>query len=150
MSSEITVKFKRTHSDAVPPRATTLGAAGFDLVAVDANVNYQKGYIEYRTGLHVAIPEGYAGFIFPRSSISKTPHSLANSVGVIDSDYRGEIAVRMRFNEYNVLAERSNEVYTVGDRVAQLVIMPVPEVHYEENELDFTERGSGGFGSTGR
>ncbi len=145
------VKFKRTHRDTPVPFKGTLGAAAVDLVAVDAKVNYPKGYIEYQTGLHVVIPDGYAGFIFPRSSISKTPHSLANSVGVIDSDYRGEIGIRMRFNEYNCV--EADHVYKIGDKVAQMIIMPVPEVeYYEVDDIDEEEtaRGSGGFGSTGR
>lgn len=142
--------FKKTHSNTPSPKKATFGAAAVDLVAVDATVNYAKGYIEYRTGLSVAIPKGYAGFIFPRSSISNTPHSLANSVGVIDSDYRGEITVRMRFGEYSCSGKES-DVYSIGDRVAQMVIMAVPEVEYEEvDELDETVRGSGGYGSTGK
>jgi len=148
----IKVKFKRTHSLTPAPKKATSGAAAVDLVAVDAEINYSKGYIEYRTGLHVAIPEGYGGFLFPRSSISKTPHSLANSVGVIDSDYRGEVGIRMRFNEYNSVD--GSGIYSVGDRVAQLVIMKLPDVEYEEiddiKELGDTDRGVGGFGSTGK
>ena len=149
MTSPVKVKFKRTHQDTEIPCLGTKGAAAFDLVAVGATVNYAKGYIEYKTGLCVAIPKGYAGFVFPRSSISKTVHSLANSVGVIDSDYRGEILIRMRFNEYNSV-DASDDIYAVGDRIAQLIIMEVPSVEFEEDELGFTERGSGGFGSTGR
>ena len=146
----VKVQFKRTNTLTPTPERATAGAAAVDLVAVDASINYQKGYIEYRTGLHVAIPEGYVGLIFPRSSISKTPHSLANSVGVIDSDYRGEIGIRMRFNEYNIV-DNQEGVYVVGDRVAQMIIMPIPAIEYEESdELDETSRGKGGFGSTGR
>ena len=147
--STLKIKFKRTSSLTPVPEKGSLGAAAVDLVAVDASVNYEKGYIEYRTGLHVEIPKGYAGFLFPRSSISKTPHSLANSVGLLDSDYRGEILIRMRFNEYNII-KGEGEIYAIGDRVAQMVIMETPLVEYEEGELNDTERGSGGFGSTGR
>ena len=148
---KLQIKFKRINSATPAPKQQTDGSAGADLVAVGAEVNYPKGYIEYKTGLKVAIPPGYAGFIFPRSSISKTVHSLANSVGVIDSDYRGEIGVRMRFNEFNSVDPAGGDVYSIGDRIAQLVIMPVPVVEYtEEDELDDTSRGTGGFGSTGR
>lgn len=146
----INVRFKRVHQLTPIPKRATLGAAAVDLTAVDAKVNYAKGYIEYRTGLSVSIPSGYAGFIFPRSSISNTPHSLANACGIIDEDYRGEITVRMRFGEYSCSGKES-DVYSIGDRVAQMVIMTVPEVEYEEvDELDETMRGSGGYGSTGK
>jgi len=144
------IGFKRTHTMTPKPERMTSGSVGFDLVAVDAKVNYEKQYIEYKTGLSLEIPEGYGGFIFARSSISKTPHSLANAVGVIDSDYRGEIAVRMRFNEYNV-SNKESDVYSIGDRIAQLVILPVPSVTFKEKtELSDTVRGSGGFGSTNK
>lgn len=146
----VRIPFKRTHKDTPIPVPATDGAIAVDLVAVDAKVNYEKGYIQYATGLHIAVPEGYGAFLFPRSSISKTPHSLANSVGVIDQDYTGELLVRMRFNEYNCL-ENGDDVYKIGDRICQLVIMPVPKVVYDEvDELDETTRGSGGFGSTGK
>ena len=147
----VNVKFKRIHELTPKPEGMSDGAAAADLTATGATVNYAQGYIEYNTGLCVDIPKGYAGFIFPRSSISKTPHSLANSVGVIDSDYRGEIKVRMRFNEYSVVDSSSGEIYSIGDRIAQMVIMEVPSVEYEEvDELTDTSRGKGGFGSTGK
>jgi len=94
--------------------------------------------------LAMEMPEGYVGLIFPRSSISKTDHYLRNSVGVIDSGYRGEIKVRMSTPLLGGVE------YKVGDRVAQLVIMKLPWVNLQEvDELSDTDRGEGGFGSTG-
>lgn len=144
------IKIKRIHGAAVIPSNHSDGAAGFDLVAVDADINYKKGFISYKTGLCMEIPKGYAGFIFPRSSIRNTVHSFANSVAVIDSDYRGEIIISMRFKEFQSL-DLDNDVYKVGDRIGQMIIMPIPEVTYqEEAELSDTKRGKKGFGSTGR
>ena len=90
------------------------------------------------------IPEGYVGLVFPRSSISKTDHYLRNSVGVIDSGYRGEIKIRMSTPLLGGVE------YKEGDRIAQLIIMKLPWVNIEEvEELSDTDRGDGGFGSTG-
>jgi dUTP pyrophosphatase len=99
--------------------------------------------VTYNTGLAIEIPEGHVGLLFPRSSISKTVLSLANSVGVIDSGYRGSIMFKFRYPEEGM-------VYDVGDRVGQIIIMPYPTIEFEETEeLSSTERGQGGFGSTG-
>ena len=89
------------------------------------------------------IPEGHVGLLYPRSSISKTSCSLRNAVGVIDSGYRGEIMLKFS-------CSTNLNIYNVGDRVAQLIIMPYPQVQFEEvEELSDTDRGEGGFGSTG-
>jgi dUTP pyrophosphatase len=119
------------------PKQATDGAAGMDLTATSKDDKLY--YTEYGTGLAIEIPMGYAGFIFPRSSISKHPcFSLANAVGVIDSDYRGELKCRFR-----------GSYYKVGDRIAQLVIMPVPVIELAVTDsLTDTARGGGGFGST--
>jgi len=94
--------------------------------------------------LAMEVPEGYVGLIFPRSSISKTDHYLRNSVGVIDSGYRGEIKIRMSTPLLGGVE------YKEGDRIAQLIIMKLPWVNIEEvEELSDTDRGDGGFGSTG-
>lgn len=139
----ITVKFKKLHPNAKAPYQGTLGSAGFDLTAVSREeIN---GYLtKYDTGLAVEIPEGYVGLVFPRSSVYKTDTMLTNCVGVIDSDYRGSITA--------VFAGRNAErEYKVGDRIMQMLIMPVPEVRYiEAEELTETERGAGGYGSTGK
>ena len=113
-----------------------------DLVAI--SLKKSGGFYEYGTGLAMEIPEGYVGLVFPRSSISKTDHYLRNSVGVIDSGYRGEIKIRMSTPLLGGVE------YKEGDRIAQLVIMKLPWVNIEEvEELSDTDRGDGGFGSTG-
>ena len=102
-------------------------------------------YIEYGTGIAMEIPKGFAGLVFPRSSISKTGYSLANSIGLIDSDYRGEIKIRLYPTSTGL------GPYEIGDKVAQIVIMPYPDVQFKEvKELTSTERAEGGFGSTGK
>jgi dUTP pyrophosphatase len=102
-------------------------------------------YYEYLTGIAIEIPEGYVGLMFPRSSISKTKQILSNHVGVIDSGFRGEI--RFRFKK---LAWDNGDLYDVGDKIGQLVIMPIPAIELVEvDELSDSERGEGGFGSTG-
>lgn len=96
------------------------------------------------SGIAVEIPKGYAGFLFPRSGVYKTWSYLTNCVGVIDSDYRGEVCAI--FSTFT-----GKKFYQVGERFAQLVILPVPEVEYiEAEELSSTERGAGGYGSTGK
>jgi dUTP pyrophosphatase len=137
------VRFKKLSEKAVTPQYAKLGDAGMDLVAT----SLVKGevYYEYGTDIAVEIPEGYVGLLFPRSSISKTKQILANHVGVIDSGYRGEI--RFRFKK---LSWDNGEVYGVGDKLGQLIIMPYPTIELEEvNELNETQRGGSGFGSSG-
>lgn len=137
------IKFKRLTSNAVTPRYAKAGDAGLDLTATC--LIKSEMYYEYGTGVAVEIPEGYVGLIFPRSSISKTKQILSNHVGVIDSGYRGEI--RFRFKK---LAWDNGEVYSIGDKIGQLIILPYPEIEFEEvDELSSTERGEGGFGSSG-
>lgn len=139
------INFKKLREDAVKPSYAKEGDAGLDLTAIGVTVNYDYNYIEYDTAIAVEIPEGYVGYVFPRSSISKTSHSLANSVGVIDSGYRGSIKLRMRFD-----ADNQDKEYTYGDKIGQLVIMPIPKIQLTEvSELSSSERGEGGFGSSG-
>lgn len=143
----IQVKFKRLHPDAVVPTRATEGSAGWDLTAIswnDCGVGNVGCYIRYYTGIAVEIPTGYVGLLFPRSSCYKHSLLLANSVGVIDSDYRGEICLIYRCSSAVI-------DYMVGRRIGQLVIVPCPAVEMVEvKELSQTERGAGGFGSTGR
>ena len=136
------VKITKTHSEATIPSYAKPGDAGMDLKSTSAT--YEDKYITYGTGLAVEIPEGYVGLLFPRSSVYRTGQLLANSVGVIDSGYRGEI--KLKFTRSSDALE-----YNVGDRVGQLIILPYPKVDLVEVEnLDSTSRGAGGFGSTGR
>ena len=139
------VKVKKLTEDAVIPRYAKAGDAGMDLTAVGVRIDQDYGYYECDTGLAFEIPEGYVGYIFPRSSVSKTNLNLCNSVGVIDSSYRG--SVKLRFTPD---INKSSVEYLPGDRVGQLVIMPIPTIELEEvGDLSTTERGSGSFGHTG-
>ncbi len=136
------VKIKSLHPDARMPQYAKSGDAGMDLYAVDMHWDKHGNFV-YRTGLAMEIPEGHVGLLFPRSSISKTPHHLRNSVGVIDSGYRGEIMVKFG-------GQTDPRTYDVGDKVAQIIILPYPQVEFElVDELSESDRGSGGFGSTG-
>ena len=119
------------------------------------------GNVTYGTGLAFEIPEGYVGLIFPRSSVSKQNITLSNCVGVVDSGYRGEVILKFKpligvFNnvdikhKYAVWANRTN-YYKVGERVGQMIILPYPNINLVEvDELTSTQRGEGGFGSTGK
>ena len=101
--------------------------------------------VTYKTGLALEIPKGHVGLLFPRSSVYKTSMIMSNCVGVIDSGYRGEIMLKFR-DQWRDYSSR----YEVGDRVGQLIIMPYPQVELEEvDNLSSTDRGSGGYGSTG-
>lgn len=141
------VKIKKLHPDAVIPKYAKPGDAGLDLVAIDYSETSR--YKEYKTGLAIEIPEGYVGLIFPRSSISKTELILRNCVGVIDSGYRGEIC--LRFLTVSAPFMEVESTYDIGDKVGQLIILPYPQIEFEEvDELSSTDRGEGGFGSTGK
>ena len=148
---DLTVKFRKLVPEAVTPQYAQDGDAGMDLTATSVRVT--DTFVEYRTGIAVEIPHGYVGLLFPRSSITKLPAgvSLKNSVGVIDSNYRGEILVRFEL-PYATVAKMYNECPSMpiqGDKVAQLIIIPYPKVHLEEvQELSDSNRGDGGFGST--
>ena len=142
------IEIKKTRPGATLPRYSSDLAAGADLYAcLEQEVRILPGEtVLIPTGIAAAIPAGYAGFVFARSGLSvKMGLAPANKVGVIDADYRGEILVAL----YN----QSGQVRTVksGDRIAQLVIEKVETPVFEEvDELPSTERGAGGFGSTGK
>lgn len=147
--------------EAIIPSYSKEGDAGMDLTAI--SVNESEKYIEYGTGLALEIPEGYVGLLFPRSSVSKKDLILANCVGVIDSGYRGEICVRFKkivqhdkvsvsgSNLLNLsLLDHEISSFSIGDRIAQLIILPYPAINMVlVEELTNTERGTGGFGSSG-
>ena len=139
------VRYKKLREDAVAPFRGSEFAAGYDLTAVSQEYEPKTGTVCYGTGLAFEIPEGYAGFIFPRSSVFRIGQLLTNCVGVVDSDYRGEVFLRFAYRD-----DCPTE-YRVGDRVGQIIIMPVPAVAYEMAfDLSETKRGAGGYGSTGR
>ena len=166
------VKFKKLSDKAVMPSKAHPTDAGFDMVAAEVKVT--EDYVSYKTNIALEIPEGYVGLLFPRSSNSKKDLLLANSVGVVDSHYRGDVEFRFKRilmpvmqdvmiapptgdiltdarNTRKVpgLAYRDDRIYKEGDKVGQLVIMPIPEIILiETDELTETDRGEGGFGST--
>lgn len=142
----IDLKIKKISENAVIPSYGSASAAGADLYSAEEEIVIKPGETKLvHTGLAMEIPEGYVGLIYARSGIAtKRGLAPANKVGVIDSDYRGEIMVSI----YN----HSSETQTIaaGERVAQIVITPYLTVNFvESEELDDTLRGSGGFGSTG-
>lgn len=145
--NKLSIRFKKLHLDAVTPTYAKDGDAGLDLTAISKR--YADTFIEYGTGISIEIPEGYVGLVFPRSSVSKLEDFyLKNSVGVIDSGYRGEIM--LRFNLQLLAEQKSYQSYEVGDKIGQLIILPYPQIQLEEvEELSSTDRGDGGFGSTG-
>lgn len=174
---ELKVKIKKLHPYAVVPSYAHSTDCGLDLTAVSKTFD-EYGNVVYGFGLAFEIPEGYAGFIFPRSSNHKRGLLLTNSVGVIDAGYRGEVTAKFASRtqlsrpeklweklkllfgsnpEGRNMAVTTNEVwnkdinYNIGDRVAQMVILPYPKVEFVEvDELSDTERGTGGYGSTGK
>lgn len=130
------------------PQYQTKGAAGFDLAAdrdyLIRNVN-ADGVVMVSTGVSVAIPEGYVGKLYVRSYMVKTPLRMANAVGIIDSDFRGVIHVPLEIHM------RATHVIKKGERIAQLVISKIEQPTIEVvDKLEATERGAGGFGSTGK
>lgn len=143
------MRIKKLHEKAVVPHYATVGSAGLDLSVIsdeDTIVIPYNSTMLCRTGLSFEIPKGYVGLIYIRSSVgSKLDLVLSNQVGVIDSDYRGEVMLPLR----NL--GRSARVIENGTRVAQMVITPINQVDIEvTEELSETKRGDGGFGSTGK
>lgn len=180
------IKIKKLNDKAVIPTYAHAADAGLDLTATSIKHDFGKDVFIYGTGLAVEIPEGYVGLLFPRSSNRNTEAYMTNHVGVIDSNFRGEILVcyknrtatkiadkisdiaidlydlidkNNKFSncgslEENISAINRNAVkqpYDVGDRIAQLIIIPYPHIEFEEvDELSDTDRGANGHGSTGR
>lgn len=145
----VSVKFKKLNSDAKVPKYAKAGDAGLDLVATSKNaVSGDERYLEYGVGLAVEIPAGHVGLLFPRSSLSKYDLTMCNHVGVVDSGYRGEIKVRFKNTNGTPFYGKT---YDTGDKICQLVIIPIPLVLVEEtDELEDSARGNGGFGSSGK
>ena len=138
------VKIKRLTPNSVIPTYAKEGDAGLDLTATSKFVD-ESGNVVYGTGLAFEIPQGYVGLVFPRSSNAKKDLWLTNSVGVIDSGYRGEVTFK-----YRPISFKERE-YVVGERVGQLIIMPYPHIEFEEaDELSESERSTGGYGSSGK
>lgn len=139
------VKIKKLDKNAIIPKYAKDGDAGMDLTATSKWYDDDNN-VCYGTGIAMEIPKGYVGLVFPRSSNAKQDLILSNSVGVIDSGYRGEITFKFKLVEDRHLAKD----YNVGDRVGQIIIMPYPIIEFlEVEELTKTERGDGGYGSSG-
>ena len=142
------VMIKKLHPAAIIPTYATEGAACFDLYSIDSG-SILPGITHaptLRTGLAIQVPEDYVMLAFSRSGHGfKNGIRLANCVGVIDSDYRGEVMVRLQNDDGHQFEIK------VGDRIAQAMIIPVSQVSFEVvEELSETKRGDGGFGSTGK
>lgn len=156
------VRIKKLFPEAVIPSYAKEGDAGMDLTAVSMKID-EYGNICYGTGLAFEIPEGYVGLVFPRSSNCKKDIILTNCVGVIDSGYRGEVSLKFKpltdqafvvfekEGDYAFWKTKNATMFKVGERVGQIIIMPYPKIEFEEvDELSETERGVGGYGSSGK
>jgi dUTP pyrophosphatase len=164
------LKIKRLNKKAVLPSYAHQGDAGLDLTAT-SRVFDEFGNVSYGTGLAISVPEGHVGLLFSRSSNCKKDLLLNNAVGVLDSSYTGEVFFKYKpsavfsdktgklgsdslFAETIELPIKENwmtpQIYEIGDRIGQLIIIPYPTMEIEEvEELSTTERGTDGFGSTG-
>lgn len=143
---DVNLKIKKLDPKATIPKYQTKGSAGFDLHTIEDGFVPKGGALAFRTGLAFEIPEGHVMLIFSRSGMGfKDDLRLANCVGVIDSDYRGEVQVKITND--GICGKHIED----GQRIAQCVILKLPSVSIEEVEdLSETERGTGGFGSTGK
>lgn len=142
------IKIKRVHPDAKLPTRATDGSAAYDLYCDTPNDDREAFFIRLfpcQTGIAVEIPKGYVGLVCPRSGLAtRKGYTIPNSPGIIDSDYRGEIKVVLRDRLGRYVRPRH------GIRIAQLLVVPCVDIEWEEvDELTETERGTGGFGSTG-
>ena len=143
------IRIKKLVPEAVVPQKAHASDAGFDLVAVSCKVD-EYGCLVYGTGLAFEIPEGYVGLVFPRSSVAKKDLILSNCVGVIDAGYRGEVTAKFGLANRRPTAN-DDMIYHAGDRIAQIVFVKLPDVQLvESEELSDSDRGTGGYGSTGR
>ena len=145
VKNELLVKVKKLHPNAVIPSYSKVGDAGMDLT-ITREIENTTFAVSYGFGIAMEIPKGYVGLVFPRSSVRNQDLILSNCVGVVDSGYRGEL--QATFKKTNGL---DSFKYKVGERGAQIIILPYPTIYMTEvPELSDTERGTGGFGSTGK
>ena len=141
----VMVKVKKLDPNAVIPSYSKVGDAGMDLT-ITKEIENTSFSVSYGFGIAMEIPKGFVGLVFPRSSVRNQELVLSNCVGVIDSGYRGEL--QATFKKTNGLDSLK---YKVGERGAQIIILPYPQVFMTEvPELSDSERGEGGFGSTGK
>ena len=136
----IKIKLKKLHPNAIIPKYMRPGDAGMDVYAFSVDV--KDKYVEYGTGLSFELPENYVMLVFPRSSISDKDLIMKNCVGILDSGFRGELKLRFK--------KEGEDIYKVGERIGQLLILPYPSIEFEEAEkLSESSRGQRGLGSTG-
>jgi len=139
------IKIKKLHELAKVPTYSHLADAGADLYCTSKEFDKTTNTLVFGTGLAFEIPESHVGLIFPRSSIYKTPLSLANNIAVIDSGFLGEVTLRFR------IMDRPRQNYEIGDRIGQLIVLPIDRLEFEVvEELSNSDRGLDGFGSSGR
>jgi len=144
VDNSLPIKVKKLHPDAVIPTYSKVGDAGMDLTITSIKENTTFD-VSYGFGIAMEIPKGFVGLVFPRSSVRNQDLILSNCVGVIDSGYRGELQATFKKTQ-----GLDSVKYGVGDRGAQIIILPYPMVKMVESDtLSETERGTGGFGSTG-
>lgn len=124
MQEKLKVKIKKLSKENIIPTYAKNSDAGLDLTVVSSEIS-ESNIIKYNFGLSFEIPDGYVGLIFPRSSCYKQGQLLSNCVGVIDSGYRGEVSVVM-------IGYNDNDIYKVGERAAQIIILPYPKIEFEE------------------
>ena len=145
MNEGILVKVKKLDPNAVIPSYSKVGDAGMDLT-ITKEIENTSFSVSYGFGIAMEIPKGYVGLVFPRSSVRNQELILSNCVGVIDSGYRGELQATFKKTQ-----GLDSIKYKVGERGAQIIILPYPTIYMTEvPELSDTERGTGGFGSTGK
>lgn len=144
-NSGVLIKVKKLVTEAVIPSYSKVGDAGMDLT-ITREIENTSFSVSYGFGIAMEIPKGYVGLVFPRSSVRNQDLILSNCVGVIDSGYRGELQATFKKTQ-----GLDSIKYKVGERGAQIIILPYPTIYMTEvPELSDTERGSGGFGSTGK
>ena len=145
VNNSLVVKVKKLSDNAVIPSYSKVGDAGMDLT-ITREIENTSYSVSYGFGISMEIPKNFVGLVFPRSSVRNQDLILSNCVGVIDSGYRGEL--QATFKKTNGLYSFK---YKVGERGAQIIILPYPQVKMVESDvLSDTERGTGGFGSTGQ
>jgi dUTP pyrophosphatase len=143
-NNSLIVKVKKLSDNAVIPSYSKVGDAGMDLT-ITREIENTSFSVSYGFGISMEIPKNFVGLVFPRSSVRNQDLILSNCVGVIDSGYRGELQATFKKTQ-----GLDSIKYKVGDRGAQIIILPYPQIKMvESDELSDTERGSGGFGSTG-
>ena len=151
------VRIKKLYNDSILPTKAHDTDAGYDLYAHSMNYD-NDGNIVYGCGIAFEIPEGYVGLVFPRSSNAQKDLLLSNSVGVVDSGFRGEISFKFKpcakFDEYHLTwlkDAKESTLYKEGDRIGQIIIMPYPEIEFVESDsLSDSDRGLDSYGSSGK